>query len=107
MMRINVPKSNNNKTIYNISEYILALCIILNCRSMWQTLDRIGELFNYGVILLTILSALGCVITREWGYRFKAKTFVCILFLGLYLLIYLLATWYNRVYFVLLVVPIL
>lgn len=59
-MRINVMKS-----AYNLFEYLLALVIILNCRSMWLHITSTRDWFGKLLFYLLIVAVLGCIFFKR------------------------------------------
>lgn len=51
-------------SFYQAFEYLLALALILNCRSIWASLPSISW-FSNAVLLVTIAAAAGCIFLKK------------------------------------------
>lgn len=58
-------KLSLQKICYNFFEYLLALTVILNCRSMWQHISGTRTWFNRFLFMLLAVSVFGCVIFKQ------------------------------------------
>lgn len=84
-----------NYLIYEIAEYILALCMILNCRAMWLYNPYYGHKFAMAVNVSCICSALFCAMLK-WKKNKKNLNAICMsLFWILYATMFIVATSYN------------
>lgn len=77
------------KNLYNFFEYGLALCLVLNCRTMWTAMVGITEKFILLLIGMEYFCVIGCILSQKY-FKYKDYsngiiiTFVCVAYFVLY-----------------------
>lgn len=85
------------KKAYSIFEYILAVCLMLNCRSMWLFVKNRGVIIDALVFVVTILSIISCIALKERYKRWRVnKAVITAVILFFYLLLFAVINDYNR-----------
>lgn len=88
------------KLPYEIFEYMLALSMILNCRSMWLYIPCFGK-FSLFVNLLCVCSACMCILIKWKSNRRNINALCGAAFLGIYIILFLAVNFYNAKRFLL------
>ena len=86
-------------SIYDFFEYILAGCIILNCRSMWTSIPGVMEKFDLAVNLLLTISAVLCILLQKGMLKSKLNAYVVGGVTAVYMLLFLLFQSRNKTMF--------
>lgn len=97
MKKIGLKRIGLKRIGYDICEYILACCLIINCRAIWLTIPGSGDKINSIVNLMIVFAVCGCVLLKG---KYKIKNIKCgikiSIALLLYLLFFILVNGYNR-----------
>ena len=97
MKKIGLKRIGLKRIGYDICEYILACCLIINCRAIWLTIPGSGDKINSIVNLMIVFAVCGCVLFKG---KYKIKNIKCgikiSIALLLYLLFFILVNGYNR-----------
>lgn len=84
------------KITYDFFEYILAMVVILECRSVWTSLLTTRNYFSNLLFVISIICILGCILFADKISLNKIKNaFFINLILSFFFFILLLATNYN------------
>lgn len=97
MKKIGLKRIGLKRIGYDICEYILACCLIINCRAIWLTIPGSGDKINSIVNLMIVFAVCGCMLFKG---KYKIKNIKCgikiSIALLLYLLFFILVNGYNR-----------
>lgn len=87
------------EVIYHVFEYLLALTLVLNCRSIWVTLPAISWLSNALLGLMSV-SVLGCILfSGRLRVNVIKKAIALVTGIAFYSALFLAVNAYNRVGF--------
>lgn len=82
---------------YDLIEYILAICIIFNCRSIWLSEYNKASIYSNVLQLITVFCLLGCILLKKKKSKinFSKGIFFAALFFSYIMVLFLLHS-YNR-----------
>jgi len=93
-MKITLKNFDMQYLIYNTFEYILAFCLVANCRSMWLMID--GSKFAKYLFYLTACSLFACIFTNKYFIINRFKLGLLISFgIMIYFSVYAMLNNYN------------
>lgn len=103
-----IMKVKINKRIYAFFEYILALVLILNCRSVWMNMLHVRDWFENGLLLLLITSTTICIFFRgKCTLNVLNKAIFSVIIIAIYLIVFLVLNFCNGLAFLKLMVSVI
>ena len=103
-----IMKVKINKRIYAFFEYILALVLILNCRSVWMNMLHVRDWFGNGLLLLLITSTTICIFFRgKCTLNVLNKAIFSVIIIAIYLIVFLVLNFCNGLAFLKLMVSVI